>query len=269
MWRWRGNDVFVVEAGEGSPLLLVHAPALGGSSYEYRKLFPLLASRHRVIAFDLLGFGLSDKPRIDYSCELYVEQILAAQSELAGAPVTVLGSSLGAAYAIRAATRTQDLRAVVAIMPCGAARAVAPAAQIARMPIARAPIVGESLYNAFAGRRALHRMLAQEVYGDAENAFGEVVDAYYSVAHQPGARHAVAALVGGRLDCDVARDLPFLDAPLLLVWGKRSKANPARNAAEYAELAKRSQVAYFARSALVPHDEEAAAVAERIEQFVS
>lgn len=264
-WRWRGSEIFAVESGSGSAVVLLHAPELGGSSYEYRKLLPLLAARHRTLAFDLLGFGLSEKPRSDYSCELYVEQVLAALDEFDMQHVALVGSGLAGSYAIRAAARAGPrVRAVVSILPNSTSDMDAPA--VAR--VLQAPLLGESVYNALVAKRSLHNRLAKTMYADADNANSEVLNAYYAVAHQPGARYVVAALASGRLDCDVVRDLPFVEVPLLLVWGKRAKTNPARNAAEYAELAKRAEVAYFVRSAMLPHDEEAQAVAERIEHFL-
>ena len=77
-WRWRGYDIFASEAGQGPLVLLVHGIYAGSSSYEFRKLFPLLARKHRVVAIDLLGSGLSERPNIDYSADLFVDQIVDA-----------------------------------------------------------------------------------------------------------------------------------------------------------------------------------------------
>ena len=49
-----------VDEGEGPTVLLVHGTPTW--SFLYRSLITTLASRHRVIAADHLGFGLSDKP---------------------------------------------------------------------------------------------------------------------------------------------------------------------------------------------------------------
>ncbi len=57
-----GKRLFYREAGPagGPPLVLLHGfPA---SSYMFRELIPRLADRYRVIAPDMLGFGLSDAP---------------------------------------------------------------------------------------------------------------------------------------------------------------------------------------------------------------
>jgi pimeloyl-ACP methyl ester carboxylesterase len=267
-WRWREHAIFVTEDGsrDASDVLLVHNPAPHGSSYEYRRLFPLLARRHRVVAFDFLGCGLSDKPNLEYAADLFVDQILDALRELCDGKATVIGSSLGAAYAIRAAAQAPGLvERLVAILPTGTGGV----RMGALATLMRAPVLGESLHNALASKRALRRFLRRFVYGESSSVTAEVVDAYYAVAHQPGSRFVPAAFFAGRLDCDVARDLPFVEAPLLVIWGKRAKINPARNATEYVALAKHAEAEYFVRSALLPHDEEAAAVADRIETFLA
>jgi pimeloyl-ACP methyl ester carboxylesterase len=56
-----GRMSFVDEGGaDAPPLLLLHGNATW--SWLYRKVIPKLAERFRVIAPDLVGFGLSDKP---------------------------------------------------------------------------------------------------------------------------------------------------------------------------------------------------------------
>ncbi len=56
-----GKMSFVDEGGnDAPPLLLLHGNATW--SWLYRKVIPKLAERFRVIAPDLVGFGLSDKP---------------------------------------------------------------------------------------------------------------------------------------------------------------------------------------------------------------
>lgn len=52
-------------AGQGRPLLLIHG--FPTSSWDWHRVWAALAERRRVIACDMLGFGLSDKPRSGYS----------------------------------------------------------------------------------------------------------------------------------------------------------------------------------------------------------
>jgi haloalkane dehalogenase len=62
-----GAAGFVLEAGEGEPVVLMHGVPV--SSFLYRRLVPELAARGlRAVAFDLPGLGLADRPAgFDYS----------------------------------------------------------------------------------------------------------------------------------------------------------------------------------------------------------
>ena len=93
------------------------------------------------------------------------------------------------------------------------------------------------------------------MYARPSSADEEVLAHYAAVTHQVGARWVVASYAGGLLNCNVARDLPFVDAPLLVLWGERAHANsPVTNAPEYARLAKRGELHVFAHSGALPHE---------------
>ena len=65
-----------VDEGAGPPVLLVHGTP--GWSFEYRSVIPLLSSAHRVVAPDLLGFGLSDRvPGGDYTVRAHAARLTA------------------------------------------------------------------------------------------------------------------------------------------------------------------------------------------------
>lgn len=60
-WTWRGHRMFGRVDGAGEPLVLIHG--FPTASWDWAKLWPALAARHRVLALDLLGYGWSAKPR--------------------------------------------------------------------------------------------------------------------------------------------------------------------------------------------------------------
>ena len=57
----------------------------------------------QVYAIDLLGFGGSDKALIDYSIEVWAEQVVDFCQEFAQAPVTLVGNSIGSLVSLEAA----------------------------------------------------------------------------------------------------------------------------------------------------------------------
>jgi pimeloyl-ACP methyl ester carboxylesterase len=273
-WTWRGYDIFATEAGTGPLVILIHGIYAGSSTYEYRKLFPLLAQRHRVVAIDLLGCGLSDKPNLAYSAELFVEQIVDALGVFGTEPTALVGSSLGGAFAIRVAARANDrVKHVIAICPTGLGGVLdrePTAAQGAITALIKSPIAGEGLFNALASRPSLRWFLEHQSYADPKSATPEVVEDYYAITHQPGARYVPAHFVGGGLNINVARDLPFIDAPILIAWGERAPSvSPVANASEFLALAPQAKLATFADSGLLPHEEEPEATYHAIESFLS
>jgi len=60
-FEWRGERIFCRTEGTGEPLLLVHG--FPTASWDWAAIWPRLAARYRVLAIDMIGFGLSAKPR--------------------------------------------------------------------------------------------------------------------------------------------------------------------------------------------------------------
>ena len=60
--------------GTGKPLVLIHG--FGASIGHWRKNIPVLAEAgYQVFAIDLLGFGSSDKPPLNYTMEVWEELV--------------------------------------------------------------------------------------------------------------------------------------------------------------------------------------------------
>ena len=68
-----GSKMHYLAAGQGDPILLLHG--IPTSSYVWRNIIPYLAPLGRCIAPDLIGFGYSDKPEIDYSIDDHIRYV--------------------------------------------------------------------------------------------------------------------------------------------------------------------------------------------------
>ncbi|KAL7550153.1 hypothetical protein ACHAWF_013391 [Thalassiosira exigua] len=70
------HSINYLEMGDPSKpaLLLIHG--FGASSYHFRHNVPTLARTYHVFAIDLLGFGWSDKPVLDYDADLWRDQVV-------------------------------------------------------------------------------------------------------------------------------------------------------------------------------------------------
>jgi pimeloyl-ACP methyl ester carboxylesterase len=98
--------------GDGPPVLLLHG--LAGHAGEWLETARRLTERHRVLALDLRGHGLSTTRPADISPEAHAADVAAAIEAFAVAPVALVGQSLGANLALlTAALHPQLVRALV------------------------------------------------------------------------------------------------------------------------------------------------------------
>lgn len=108
----RGARMHYVESGIGNPILLLHGNPT--SVYIWRNIIPLLAKHGRVIAVDLIGFGKSDKPAIDYRFSDHAAYLEGFIKKMGLRNITLVmhdwGSALGFDYASKHA---DNIRALV------------------------------------------------------------------------------------------------------------------------------------------------------------
>lgn len=95
------------DAGSGDPVLLIHGSGPGVSAWaNWRLTIPKLATRHRVIAPDILGFGYTERPDdVRYDADTWLAHLVGLLDALHLQRVSVVGNSFGASLALRLATR--------------------------------------------------------------------------------------------------------------------------------------------------------------------
>jgi pimeloyl-ACP methyl ester carboxylesterase len=92
-------------ASDATPLILVHGATV--PLWEFDFLVPeLTRAGFKTLRFDLYGHGLSDRPAVDYTLDLFAAQALELLAAVAfPRPAAILGHSLGAAIAAAVAAR--------------------------------------------------------------------------------------------------------------------------------------------------------------------
>lgn len=152
------------EGTGGVPVLLIHE--LGGSSASFAALRGLLSSDRRVIAPDLRGAGLSEKPPAPFSLDDCADDLAALLTALEIARCDVIGAALGCFVGLKLALRHPAL--VRRLMVCAvapeisdfAARYVGERAELVRAEGMRAAVeasLGNSFPEAYAAVRAGYR----------------------------------------------------------------------------------------------------------------
>ena len=102
--RWvtvGGRRVNVIDLGSGPPVVFIHG--LSGSWQNWLEQLPVFAREHRVIAFDLPGFGSSEMPADKITISGYGRFVDALLDELGIAGAAIVGNSMGGFIGIEVA----------------------------------------------------------------------------------------------------------------------------------------------------------------------
>ena len=262
-FRWKHGRVFYKISGAenpGPPLVFIHGVGAGTSSFMWRKNFDELAKHFRVYAFDLLGFGFSDKPAVaPYSADLYVELITDFIREVSGYPANVIASSLGAAYAIRVADEHPELvNAMILNGPTGSdsLNRRPGMAGAAFYGLLQSPVLGTSFYNVMASERSIRDYARENLFYDHRRVTDRLVANLYATSHQSGAQHAIAAFLAGYLNTDTRSPFTRITQPVVLVWGKQDSTTPLEQALSLVGLNPRARLEVFDYCRMMPEQEQ-------------
>lgn len=241
-YKWKRGYIFykVLGAPEAPPLLLLHTPELAASAYEMRKIMEPLAQHYRVYAPDLIGFGLSDRPAIDYSAETYVTLSRDFLTDVVKQPATIIASRISCNYAVATAATSPSLcERLVLISPVALegvqeqgyllpARKTGIPFMNAWPELLQTTPVEWLLYPMLSTRFALRTVLAKQhaLISDAD------LDYFYATTHQLGAQHASMALLAGKLEQDVSQQLETVQQPVLVIWGARGLNDARRSGSQ-------------------------------------
>ena len=112
---WR---IHYYTGGDGPPVVLIHGLASRGD--DWATFLPTLARRHRVYALDLLGYGSSDRPHVDYSIALETEVVSGFLDSLHIVRADLIGVSMGGWIALKlAAEHPERVRKLVLLDSAG------------------------------------------------------------------------------------------------------------------------------------------------------
>jgi pimeloyl-ACP methyl ester carboxylesterase len=232
-----GLQVRLLEAGpaSGAPLVLVHG--WGACIYTFRRAVPALArSGRRVLAFDLRGHGLSDKPvgRGKYTLDALCGDLRGLMDAAGIYRADLLGHSLGGGVVLHfALAHPERIRRLVLAAPVG-------------LTSIRLPAIGHFLTPRFTDRfaryltpRWLTDFLLRSTYGKPSRVTDRDVDEYWAPSQFPDYYRAARALLeefdwdavaAPRLASMSCRTLVILSGADRLIRGAEGPATAIRNA---------------------------------------
>ncbi len=217
--RVNNHEIHYIKKGRGRAVVLVHG--FGGSTYTWRNLIPLLSENYTIYAFDLLGFGLSDKPQ-DGSYDLASQaEIVLGFLDAAGLPsATLIGHSMGGVVVSYAAAKKPAKADKLVIIEGGFYHDGAPSfLKYLFFPLGR--LMAKNFYTKkFRVKSLLPSFYNKSIVTD------EVIEAYLQAGRTPNAVEALATMMNNVGPRTYAGLSSRITQPTLLAWSSNNKNNP-------------------------------------------
>lgn len=146
------SEMAYVDVGEGPLYLLVHGNPT--SSYLWRNVIPVLEREGRVVAVDLIGFGASGKPDIDYTLDDHIRYFTAFVEALDLRDIVLVlhdwGGAIGVDYAVRHRANVRGIATFESV--------------IRPQRWDEAPMVGRYIFRRLRDPERGYRLIAEENY---------------------------------------------------------------------------------------------------------
>jgi pimeloyl-ACP methyl ester carboxylesterase len=266
-----GDRIAYRDTGQGPALLLIHGMA--GSSDTWREIIPQLSKKFRVIAPDLLGHGMSAKPRGDYSLGAFAVFLRDLLDELGVGRATVIGQSLGGGIAMQFAHQHRDYCERLVLIGSGGLGPElspllrflsAPGAELLLPVVAPQPVLnlGEKL-----GSWLTSAGIRSPRTGQMWHAYASLSDAQTRRTFLRTLRSVVdyrGQAVSALNKLHVAADLPTV-----LIWGDHDRIIPVAHAYAAHDALAGSRLEVIEGVGHFPHVEAPLAVADILEDFIA
>ncbi|HLO88346.1 MAG TPA: alpha/beta fold hydrolase [Nostocaceae cyanobacterium] len=270
-WQWRGHKIYYVQAGEKHsqrpPLLLVHG--FGASTDHWRKNITGLSKDFQVYAIDMLGFGRSAKPNLQYSGEVWREQLHDFIQEVIGEKTVLAGNSLGGYACLSVAAEYPESAAGVVLLnsagPFSQPEAIQSQIHPPKQPIQK--LIGNSarwlfkqrfaqvLLFQYVRQRWVIRRTLEKVYLDKTAITDQLVAEIQRPAFDQGALDVFISVFSTPQGATVDTLLKQLTCPLLLLWGEGDPWMNARERSQKFHQYYPQLTEYFLNAGHCPHDE--------------
>ncbi len=239
-----GSSMSYLDEGEGEPLLFVHGTP--SWSFEWRYVIRALCASHRCVAPDLLGFGLSDRPRdFAYTPEAHAREIDAFVETIGLRRFTLVVHDFGGPIALPLALERRGIvRRVVVLNSWMWSLKTDPAiARAARLLGGR---FGRLLYETV---NLSPRVIMPAAYADRRKLTRKVHEQYLAPFADRWSRGNVLWTLARSLLASSAhyeklwaRRDRLKDVPVLLIWGMRDPAFTVASLARWREAAPHARV---------------------------
>jgi pimeloyl-ACP methyl ester carboxylesterase len=238
--RWvtvAGRRANVIELGSGPPIVFIHG--LSGSWQNWLEQVPVFAREHRVITFDLPGFGASEMPADKITVPGYGRWVDALLDELDVPSAAIVGNSMGgfigAEVAIQFPARVERL---VLISAAGLTiENQVPAPLLTALRTLNAQLAFGTGWLASRSETLVRRPRSRELmFGIVAHRAGKLPGPLVAEQVRGSGKAGFVPALEALTRYPIRDRLGEIGCPTLIVWGTNDILVPARDADEFERL---------------------------------
>jgi len=215
-----GSKIRYFEVGSSKEtLLLLHG--LGASAERWESVIPLFAKKFKVIVPDLIGFGYSDKPMVDYTTDYFAEFVSKFVDKIGIKKMSIIGSSLGGQIAAESLINYGvNVKKLVLVSPSGIMKHSTPALN---------EYISAALYP-----DADSAMSAFQTMSGTKNIDDKIIFGFIERMQLPNAKMAfMSTLLGLSNSTKITEKLQLIKIPTLIIWGEEDPVIPIKYAQSF------------------------------------
>jgi pimeloyl-ACP methyl ester carboxylesterase len=224
--RINDRSFFYVEKGEGETLLLIHG--FGAGMWIWEKQIEILSRSYKVYALDLVGHGFSDRPKIDYTYEAYIQFLKAFMDGVGIGKATLIGNSMGGGIAWAMAVFHPDRVSRLILIDCVPPDVLGQVRNDSFKALAAIKNIPWLLHLVIAGRtKNSVKWILHECVSDVSLITPEVLDRQYRLSRIKGTTWALySTFKNGEKVLELKDRFSNIRHPALLIWGERDLIFP-------------------------------------------
>ncbi len=250
-----GMDVHFRDEGivqDSLPVVLIHGT--GASLHTFDGWRSELIKNRRVIRMDLPGYGLTGPfPHREYTIDNYVEFVKHFLDSKDIGQCIIGGNSLGGHISWRFAKTYPDrVDKIILIDAAGypfEAKSEPLAFRVAKIPMLK------NIFT-FITPRFVARSSVENVYADKSKVTEELASRYFELTLREGNRQAFIDRFAAQNDDNAYMNIPSIQQPTLVLWGKKDLLIPVENAQKFHRDLPNSTLVLFEDLGHVPMEED-------------
>lgn len=271
-YKWRFGEIKYDKKGKGSPLLFIHDLTTGSSGYEFHRLINNLTDEHEVYTLDLLGYGLSEKPSITYTNNLYEQLVTDFTKNIIGKKTSVIVSGNSVPFVIMACHDNPEFfDKIIAINPQSLySQNQVPSSQTKLLKfIFEVPVLGTFIYNIINTKRSFEKTFRKEYFYDKSKIKENYILNYLEASQLSGhyAKYSFASYTAKYVNTNILHALKEINHSILMIGGEKEK-DIETTLENYAYYNHSIELEYIPDTKHLPHLEAPDKVMELIKWFL-